>query len=127
MADNLTDQIENAILDHLNGVAVLTITAPIKAKLMTTNGNDATAGTEVTGGSYAAKTVVWNSASSGQATPNADLTWTGMPACTVVGAEVWDSSATPKRIWWGALSTSKTLQAGDTFSLAAANFTQNIG
>lgn len=127
MADNLTDAIENAVLDHLNAVATLTITGPIKVKLTTANGNDATAGTEVTGGSYAAKNVTWTAAASGVAAPSADLVWTNMPACTVVGAEVWDSSGSPKRIWWGALSASKTLQAGDTFTLAAANFTQTLG
>jgi hypothetical protein len=43
-----------------------------------------------------------------------------MPACTVGGIELWDSAGTPVRRWFGLLSASKTLGAGDTISFAAS-------
>jgi hypothetical protein len=46
-----------------------------------------------------------------------------MPAVTVVGVELWDSAGTPARKWWGALTASKTLNSGDTFSIASGSLT----
>src|SRR4051812_40166873 len=100
MANNLTDTAENTVLNAINGVAAALFTAPLKLRLMTVIGTDATNGTEVTGGSYASQTIAFTSASAGSASNTAQIQYTGMPACTVVGFEVWDSNATPKRIWW---------------------------
>ena len=111
MADNLTDLAENALLDHLFATATLTITGPIKLALSTTAGSDATAGTEVTGGS---------TSNSGT------VTFTGMPACTVVGIEIYDSNGTPKRLAYGALTASKTVGAGDTLTFAAASISLSL-
>lgn len=106
----------NKIIDHVNSVSTFTApTAPLKARLMTANGSAGAAGTEVAGGSYAPQTVVFGSAASGAAASNAAVTFTGMPAVTVVGVEIWDTSGTPQRLWWGPLSATKTLNAGDTF------------
>jgi hypothetical protein len=98
-------------------------TTPLKVALVTANGNDATAGTEVTGGSYARKTLTVAAASSGATSNSADLSWTGMPACTVVGVEVWDSAGTPIRFWYGAVGTSRTVAAGDELRIAAGTLT----
>ena len=50
MADNLPDTIENQLLDALVGTSTYSVTGTIKLRLMTANGSDASAGTEVTGG-----------------------------------------------------------------------------
>jgi hypothetical protein len=112
----LTAATANKVLDHVNSVSAFTApTAPLKARLMTANGSASAAGTEVAGGSYAPQTVVFGSAASGAAANNAAVTFTGMPPITVVGVEVWDTSSTPQRLWWGPLSANKTLNSGDTF------------
>lgn len=94
-------------------------TLPLKVALVTAAGDDATAGTEVTGGSYVRKTVTVAAASGGSVANSADLVWTGMPAGTLVGWEIWDSAGTPVRWWYGPLDSNKTLALNDEFKIAA--------
>lgn len=122
MADNLPDAIENALLNLLLRGTALTVTTPMKARLMTANGSDSANGTELgTSGGYTAlgATITFGSvAASGSISNTAAVTWTNMPATTIVGLEIWDSTGTPVRIWWGALAASKTVASGDTFEFA---------
>jgi hypothetical protein len=129
IADNLTDAAESLLLNWLHGVGTPTRpTTPLKVALMTANGSDSAAGTEVTGGSYARQNITLTSSSSGSGVSNdADILFTGMPACTVVGIEIYDSSGTPVRLWHGPLTASKTVAAGDEFKLAASDVDLAIG
>jgi hypothetical protein len=126
VADNLSNTAENRIMDWLFGNTTTAPTGALKVALVTAAGDDATAGTEVTGGSYVRKTLTVGAASGGTVANSADLDWTGMPACTVVGWEIWDSAGTPVRWWYGPLDVNKTLAAGDEFKLPAASLTQSI-
>lgn len=122
MADNLTNTAESLVLDWINGVGTPTRpTTPLKVRLMTANGSDSAAGTEVTGGTYTPQSVTFTSASSGAASNNADLTFTLMPAATVVGVEIWDSAGTPVRLWYGPLAANKTTNLGDTFTILSGD------
>lgn len=126
MADNLPNTIENALLDALVGTAAYSVTTPIKLALMTTNGTDAAAGTEVTGGGYARQTITFGPAASGQIGNNAVINFTNMPAATVVGIEIYDTAATPKRLAYGALTASKTTASGDTLQFGANAVTLSL-
>lgn len=126
MADNLPDTIENQILDALVGTAAYSVTTPIKLALMTANGSDSAAGTEVTGGSYERQTIAWGAASGGQIANSGEINFTAMPSCTVVGIEVYDSAATPKRLMYGALATSKTVTSGDTLQFGVGKITMSL-
>ena len=123
MADNLTNTAENLALDWLygEGSAPTRPTGPLMCRLMTANGSDSAAGTEVTGGSYTPQDANLGAASSGAQTNGSEIRFTGMPACTVVGVELWDSAGTPVRIWYGALTANKTVNAGDAFVLPAGD------
>lgn len=111
----------NAFLTAITGgTAYTAVSAPIKLALMTANGSPTAAGTEVTGGSYARQTVTWNTASGGAISNSGVINFTNMPACTVVGCEVLDSTGSPRRLFWGPLAANKTLGAGDTFQVAAS-------
>ncbi|MFJ4785134.1 hypothetical protein [Streptomyces sp. NPDC088794] len=116
----MSNTAENLMLDWIDGVGTPTRpTTPLKVALVTANGDDATAGTEVTGGSYARQSLTVAAASGGATSNSADLVFSGMPACTVVGVEVWDSAGTPVRLWYGALTASRTVNAADDFKLSA--------
>jgi len=120
VADNLSATAENLALDWILSVGTPTRpTAPLKVALVTANGDDATAGTEVTGGSYTRQDLSVAAAVNGATSNSADLVWTGMPAATVVGVEIWDSAGSPVRLWYGPLSASRTVAAGDELRLAA--------
>ena len=123
MADNLTNTAENRALDWLMGNATTAPTAPLQVALVTANGSDTAAGTEVAGGSYARKNLTTAAAANGATSNSADLVWTGMPAATVVGVEVWDSAGTPVRLWYGALAASRTVLAGDELRIPAGSLT----
>lgn len=123
MADNLTDTAENLALNWLFVPAQTPTrpTSPMKCRLMTVNGSDASAGTELaTSGGYTAggTSVTFGTAASGLTDNTTAITWTNMPAATILGVEIWDSAGTPVRIAYGALTASKTTNAGDTFTIA---------
>jgi hypothetical protein len=126
VADNLTNTAENRCLDFLLGLPATAPTAPLKVALVTANGDDTTAGTEVTGGSYARQTLTVAAAVGGSTSNSADLVWSAMPAATVVGVEIWDSAGTPVRLWYGPLSASRTVAAGDELRLTAGSLVLSI-
>jgi hypothetical protein len=126
MADNLPDTIENELLDALVGTSTYSITGATKLRLMTANGDDASAGTEVTGGSYVAQTIAFDAAASGSIANNASISFTGMPAVTVVGIEIYDSAGSPKRLAYGALTSSRTVTSGDTVQFASDAITLSL-
>jgi hypothetical protein len=121
MAANIVTTISNQLLDSLVGNASYTVTTPIKLRLMTVNGTNTSAGTEVTGGSYASQNITFSSAGSiltETLQNNAAISFASMPATTVTGIELWDSSGTPKRLAWGPLTTNRTTASGDTLQFA---------
>lgn len=126
MADNLPDTIENQLLDALVGTSAYSVTTPIKLALMTANGSDSAPGTEVTGGSYARQTITFSSATSGSIANASAISFTGMPACTVVGIEIWDNAGSPKRLAYGPLTTSRTVADGDTVQFASSSIALSL-
>lgn len=122
MANNIVIQEANRLLDASLGTAAYTApTTPMRLALSTSTGTNSSAGTEVTGGSYTRQTITFGAASGGSATNSGALTFTGMPAATVTGVEIYDSNGTPRRAWVGALTASKTVAAGDSLSFAVAS------
>lgn len=124
---NLVQVEANAILNASSGQAAYTaVVAPIKVALVTTTGTATAPGTEVTGGSYSRQTITFAAAAAGAIASNLALNYTVMPACTVTGVDEYDSAGTPVRRWFGALSASKTVNAGDTFSIASGSYTKTL-
>ncbi len=127
MANNIVTAESNRLLDASLGTATYTApTGPMKLALETTNGTAASAGTEVTGGSYARQTITFASASSGTANNSNSPTFTAMPAATVTGVAIYDNSGSPRRCWTGALTSSKTVGAGDTLSFATSSISISL-
>lgn len=125
MADNLTDTVENQLLDALVGNASYTVSTPVKMALVTANGSDSAGGTEVVGGSYARQNISFSAASAGQITNSATITFGNLPTTTVVGIELWDSAG--KRLAYGPLTTPKSLTSGDTLQFASSSVTLTLG
>lgn len=132
----LSNTVRDNVLDALNGVAAFVpVVGPLKMRLMTANGSASAAGTELatgsgpeTGTGYTAggKSFVWAASANGSAIPTDKIRWDNMPAATIVGAEVWDSSATPRRIHYGPLTTQRTVTAGQSFEMAAADVVSTL-
>ena len=124
---NLVTVEANAILEASSGkTSYPNPTTPIKVALVTATGSASAAGTEVTGGSYARQTVTFAAASAGAIASNVALTYTNMPAATVTGVDEFDSAGTPVRRWFGALTASKTTNAGDTLTIASGSYSKTL-
>jgi hypothetical protein len=125
----LTTTAANRVIDATFLTATLTApTSPIKVRLTTTAPTAAAAGTEVSGGSYAALQIDTHmaAASSASSASNAALTYTNMPAATVVGIDLFDAAGTPFRWWWGPLTANKTTASGDTLAFASGAIVTSI-
>lgn len=128
----MTTPTANMVIDALVATAAFVASvAPMKLRQMTANGSNTAAGTELaTAGGYTAGTgapsIGFGAAASQQNANSTAVDITNMPATTIVGVELWDSATTPLRKWYGPLTTSRTLAAGDTLSYAVGAVTTAI-
>lgn len=124
---NLVTVEANAILEASSGKTSYTNpTGPIKIDLLTATGSASAAGTSATGGGATKQTITFAAAGAGSIASNVALTWTNVNAQTFTGIDEWDSAGSPIRRWFGALTTPKTANAGDTFTIASGSYTKSL-
>lgn len=130
-----SDYLENKLLDHTLGNTAFSQPSSLYLGLFTNDsGNAATnleAGTltdEISGGSYARETVAFSAASSGSASTSATVTFTAATANwgTITHVAVLDASSAGNVLFWGAVTTSKTIESGDTFQISSGNLTISL-
>lgn len=120
--------LENKILDHTLRGSSGAYTAPttIYIGLFTAAPTDANSGTEVSGGSYARQAITFGTAASSGAISNtATVTFptaTGNWG-TITHIGLYDALTTGNLLYHGAVTVSKTITTGDTFSIAVGNLT----
>lgn len=141
----MSDYLENKLIDWLLRGQTFTPPATVYVALFTAAPSDAGGGTEVSGGSYArvavasslanwagtqaAASTVASSGTSGGTSNNGAVTF---PAPTanwgvVTHFAIYDASTAGNLLFYGALSTSKTINNGDSApSFAAAQLTIQI-
>ena len=134
-----SNYLENKVLDH-----VLTATAYTQpgtryvALFNNTSGNAAanleagtlTDETSTSGTAYARKTVTFAAASSGSSATNATVTFDAATASwgTITHVAVMDggTAGAGNVLFWGAVTTSKTIDTGDTFQISSGNLTVSL-
>jgi len=126
MAGNLTNYLENKLLDHFLGTTSYTMPSPVYVALFTVAPSDAGGGTEVTGGSYARQTAAFSAAASGATSNSANIDFTGMPAATTVAIALFDASTSGNMLVHGTLTTNKQTDAGDTLRIATGDLDISI-
>ena len=119
MAGSASDYLENKLIDHSLGTTTFTKPTTIYAALYTVAPSDSSAGTEVTGGSYARQTITFSAASSGSASNNTNVDFNTMPASTVVAVAILDAATSGNMLYWGTLTTNRTVTAGDSIRIAS--------
>lgn len=124
-----------ALLTAMHGGTAITFASPIKLLFLSAvrAADNATDTEWTTSGGYTAgtgATVTFAAATTG-ATPqqvsNSAATITNAPAQTWAGCREVDSSATPKTLFWAALASSKTINAGDTVTVPSGSLTDSLG
>jgi len=121
MAGNLSNYLENKLLDHFLGTTTFTKPAAVYIGLYSVSPTDAGGGTEISGGSYARQSAAFTAAASGATSNSANIDFTGMPAVTVVAIGVHDAASAGNLLLWGTLTTNKTTDAGDTLRIATGD------
>ena len=130
-----SNYLENKVLDHV--LTSTGYTAPSTRYLaLFTNGSgnaaaNLEAGTltdEVSGNAYARKTVTFAAASSGSSATNATVTFDAATGNwgTITHVAVMDNSTGGNVLFWGAVTTSKTIEQGDTFQVSSGNLTVSL-
>ncbi len=118
----ISNYLENELLDHVLKNAAYTSPTTVYLALYTSNPTDADSGTECSGGSYARQSITFGSVASGGTISNtADITYTSMPATTVTHVGIHDHVSAGNLLFHGALSSSKSVDAGDTFKISTGD------
>jgi hypothetical protein len=127
--------LENKVLDHVLKNTAYTQPSSLYVGLFTnTSGNAAAnleAGTltdEVSGGSYARQSAAFSAASGGSASTSATITFPAATANwgTITHVAVIDALTSGNVLFWGAVTTSKTIETGDTFQITSGNLTISL-
>lgn len=122
----LSDYLENALINEVLRNTGYTPVATVYLALFTTATTDAGGGTEVTGGSYARQAITFGAPSNGTSTNTGAVSFTSMPAATVTHAAIMDASTAGNMLFHGALSASKTVGAGDTLTFAIGDISASL-
>lgn len=129
MSNAASDYLENKLLDHTLRGASGAWSAPSTVYLglytastgLETNSPSA----EISGNNYSRQAVTFNAASSGQSATSATVTFPAATGSwgTITHVAVLDASTSGNVLFWGAVTTSKTIDNGDTFQISSGNLT----
>jgi hypothetical protein len=126
MAGNLSNYLEDKLVDHFLGTTSYSAPANVYVALYTVAPDDTGGGTEVTGGSYARQEGTFSASSGGATSNDGNIDFTGMPAATVVAIGVHDALTSGNLLLWGTLAANKTTDAGDTLRIATGDLDISI-
>lgn len=121
---SISNYAENAILDAIFNNTALQKSARY-VKLHT--GDPGEAGTNNAAGETTRKSVTGAAASSGTFTSVNDLSWTSVSTSeTYSHISIWDDPTAGNCLWTGALTASKAVNAGDTFTIPTGSLTVSV-
>lgn len=126
MPGNLTNYLENKLIDHFLGTTAYANAAVVYVGLFTVTPGEAGGGTEVSGGSYARQSASFSAAVNGSAANNINVDFTNMPAANTVSIGIFDAVTSGNMLLYGSLTTPKTTDAGDTLRIASGSLTISI-
>ena len=117
MSDHLSDSLVKAVF---MGVAYTMPTERYVALFTVMPQPDGTGGTEVSGGSYARKLATFEDGNeAGEVVTSADLVWTNMPDCTIVGAGVYSAVTGGNLLTLATLPSARIIAVSETLTAAA--------
>lgn len=125
MAVGVSSTVANAILDAYCRNVAWTQPAAFWVKLHT--GDPGSAGTTAAAGETTRKQATFSAASGGTITTSGALTWTSVSTTeTYSHVSFWDASTAGTFIGSDALETSRSVTAGDTFTIAAGDLDLSV-
>ena len=129
-----SDYLEDKVLDHVLGNTTYTPASGRYLGLFTSDGglesNSSGSWTEISssGTAYAREAISFSAASSGSASNSATVTFSAATANwgTITHVAVMDASSAGNVLFYGAVTTSKTIESGDTFQVSSGNLTISL-
>ena len=134
-----SNYLENKLLDHTlkYGTAPYTGVATLYLALFTNTSTNAAANLEAgtltdevstSGTAYARKAVTFASASSGTSATNATVTFDAATSTwgSITHVAVMDAVSSGNVLFYGAVTTAKTIESGDTFQVSSGNLTISL-
>jgi hypothetical protein len=132
-----SNYLENKVLDHVLTATNYTAPATRHLALFTNTSTNAAANLEAgtltdevstSGTAYARKAVTFAAASGGSSATNATVTFDAATANwgTITHVAVMDASTSGNVLFYGAVTTSKTIETGDTFQVTSGNLTISL-
>lgn len=123
MAGNISNYLENKLLDHSLGTTEYTFPATVYVALFTSDPTDAGSGTECSGTSYARQACDFDAAANGATANTAAIEFpvAGGSWGTITHVGIYDALEAGNLLWHGALTASKAIGTSDQFKIAAGD------
>jgi hypothetical protein len=133
-----SDYLEDKLLDHVLRNTAFTSPTTVYVGLFTEGDSagqntdlleEGTLTNEVSGNGYTRKAATFSAASGGSITTSGNITFdpaSGGNWGTITHIAILDASTLGNVLFYGALTTSKTIEDGDTFQITAGNLTVTL-
>lgn len=118
----LTNTLANSLINAVLRATAYTSPGTVYLGVYTTAPAANGSGTEVTGGSYTRVAMTFAAPSGGVTSNTNEVDIIGMPAVTIRGLALMDSSSSGTMLFYGSLATPKTTNARDTFTVKLGDF-----
>lgn len=126
MTTQASDYLENAAIDHLMGTASTASPAAVYVQLHT--GDPGETGAANVAGETTRQAATFTAASARSASSDADVVWSSVSTTeTFSHVSIWDAATAGNCLYYGPLSSSVAVDAGDTFTVAAGDLTVSHG
>ena len=124
----MSNYLENGLLNAVLRNTSYTSPATVYVGLYTSNPGEGNTGTEVSGGSYARKSATFGSPSDGVCTNSASVEFDQASATwgTVSHVGLLDAITSGNLLFYTDLTTSKTIESGDIFKIAAGSLSVTL-
>lgn len=129
-----SDYLENKLLDHVLKYSTASYTAPstVYVALFTADTgletNSPSAEISTSGSAYGRQSITFATASGGSSASNATVTFTAATSTwgTISHVAIMDAETSGNVLFYGAVTTSKLIESGDTFQISSGNLTISL-
>jgi hypothetical protein len=124
----ISNYLENALINATLRATTYTSPSVVYVGLFTSDPTDAGSGTEVSGGSYARRSVTFAAPSNGASASNADVTFPQATATwgTITHVGLFDALTSGNLLYHTALDASKLIETNDIFKINSGSLTVTI-
>jgi len=124
----ISNYLENALINGTLRATTFTAPTTIYVALFTSDPTDAGSGTEVSGGSYARKSITFAEPSGGVTQSNADVTFDTCTSTwgTITHIGLFDALTSGNLLYHTALDVSKLIETNDVFKINSGGLTVTL-